>query len=72
MEGCAKLAFAKFQSARGTSHQPVFMDSSLTVGHMCFPCLPNRLINAYVLYLSSHGGASSGSFNIFQHMVSVV
>ena len=38
----AKSALAKSWSGRGISHQPVFMDNCLTIGPMCFPCLPNR------------------------------
>ena len=41
--GGTKLALANSRSTRGISHQPVFMDSCLTIGLMCFPCLPNRL-----------------------------
>ena len=29
----------------GTSHQPAFMDSCLTIIHTCLPCLPNRWVN---------------------------
>ena len=29
------IASAKSRSVRGASHQPVFMGSCLTIGHMC-------------------------------------
>ena len=29
--------------------QPVFMDSCLTISHMCLPCLPSRWVSPYVL-----------------------
>ena len=37
-----KSALAKSRSVRGASHQPIFIDSCLTIGPMCLPCLPNR------------------------------
>ena len=30
-----RIALAKSWSVRGASHQPVFMGSCLTIGHMC-------------------------------------
>ena len=41
VKGSAKLVLAKSQSVRGASHQPVFIDSGLTIGTMCLLCLPN-------------------------------
>ena len=32
------IVSAKFQSARGASHQPAFMSSYLTISHMCLLC----------------------------------
>ena len=52
LRGSAKLALAKSWSTRGASHQPIFMVSCLIIHSMCFPCLPNRLVNLYVLYTS--------------------
>ena len=40
---------AKSQSARGASHQPVFMGSCMTISHMCLPCLSSRRISPCVL-----------------------
>ena len=42
------IASAKSQSAREASHHPAFMDSFLTIGHMCLPCLPSRWVNCYM------------------------
>ena len=35
------IASAKSRSARGASHQPVFMNSCLTTSHTCLSCLPS-------------------------------
>ena len=45
-----RLPTAKFQSARGASHQPAFVDSSLIISHTCFPCPPSRWISPCVLF----------------------
>ena len=34
------IALAKSRSMRGSSHQPAFMSSCLTITHTCFPYLP--------------------------------
>ena len=68
----AKSALAKSWSGRGISHQPVFMGNCLTIGPMCFsPCLIDELILMCCIS-PSHGGASGGSLDVFQHMVKVV
>ena len=36
------IASAKSWSAMRGSHQPAFMESPLTIIHMCLPCLPSR------------------------------
>ena len=37
-----QIFLAKSQSQRGSSHQPAFMDSYLTISHTCLPCLCSR------------------------------
>ena len=56
-QGCERvwnsmwIASANSRSVRGASHQPAFMDSSLTIGHMYWPCLPGgRCAQAFVFY----------------------
>ena len=46
------IASAKSRSVRGASHQPAFMSSCLTIGHMCLPCLPSGGVSPSVLVLS--------------------
>ena len=36
-----RIASANSWSVRGVSHQPAFMGSCLTIGHMYWPCLPS-------------------------------
>ena len=45
-----RLLTAKFQSARGASHQPAFVGSCLIISHTCFPCPPSRWISPCVLF----------------------
>ena len=45
------VASAKSRNARGASHQPAFMGSCLTIGHMCSSCLSSgRWVNPRVLH----------------------
>ena len=39
---------AKSQEAIRGSHQQAFMDSLLTIIHMCLPCLPSGWVNPYM------------------------
>ena len=39
-----RIISAKSRSARGASHQPAFMGSSLTIGQICLPCPPSGQI----------------------------
>ena len=39
------IASAKSRSARGGSHQPVFMGSCLAISHTCLPCLPSGRVS---------------------------
>ena len=41
-------ASAKSRSARGASHQPVFISSYLTIGHRCLPCPPSERVTPCV------------------------
>ena len=36
-----RVALAKSWSARGSSHQPACLSSSLNISHTCLPCLPS-------------------------------
>ena len=54
-------SLAKSRSAIRESHQPVFMDSLLTIIYICLPRLPSRWLNPY-MFCTSHSGASAGSF----------
>ena len=70
MRESAKLALAKYRSARGAFHQPIFIDSCVTIGPMFLSCLIHELIFKFCTSLS-HVSASEGSLDIFQHVVSV-
>ena len=61
------IAFTKSRGVRVASHHAGFIDSCLTISHICLPCLPSRWVNLYMFSTSpSHNGASSGSFAVFQ------
>ena len=61
------IASAKSQSAMRGSHQAAFMDSHLTIIHMCLACLPSTRVNPYMFCTPpSHSEASAGSFDVFQ------
>ena len=40
--GIMYVVSAKSQSVSGTSHQPAFIDSCVTISHTRLPCLPGR------------------------------
>ena len=42
-----QIALAKFQGVRGTSLQLIPMRGCLTIGHMCWPCLPNFTVDEF-------------------------
>ena len=51
MVNTMRLALAKSRRVREASHQPAFMDSCLTIAHMCLPCLPcGRRASSRVLW----------------------
>ena len=61
------IALAKSQSAMRVSLQSACIDSCLTIIHMCLPCLLSKWVNHYMFCTpSSHGGVSTGSFDLFQ------
>ena len=69
------IASAKSRSARGASHQPVFMGSwlfSLAICHTCLPCLPSGSISPTCVLLPLMIGLmrNDGSVNVF--LVSMV
>ena len=63
------IASAKSRSARGASHQPVFMGSSLTISHTCLPFLlsgrvsPTCALGALIIGLMRN----DGSVDVFLH-----
>ena len=68
------IASAKFRSARGASHQPVFMGSCLAISHTCLPCLPSGRVSptCFLCPLMIGLMRNDGSVNVFFCVVSMV
>ena len=68
------IASAKSQSARGASHQPVFMGSCLAISHTCLPCLPSGRISPTCVLCSLMIGLmrNDGSVDIFCMVIIVL
>ena len=79
------MASAKSRTAKGASHQPVFMGNCLTITHTilsclssyptiihaCLHCLPNKRVSPCVL-CPPYDWANGGSADVFLHMMSMV
>ena len=63
---------AKFWSARGASHQPVFMGSCPTISHTCLPFLPSRRTSPCVLCPLMIGLIRNGGSVDFFCMMSMI
>ena len=61
------IASVKSQSARGASHQPVFIGSCLTIIHTCLPCLPDRVSPCVLCPLMIGLMRNGGSVDVFLH-----
>ena len=63
------IASAKSRSARGASHQPVFIFSCLAISNTCLPCLPSGRASPTCVLCPLMVGLirNDGSVDVFMH-----